>query len=336
MYVLGRAGGEGPAGALGRYRARDGSDGAPVGIDLSGPHAVAVVGKRGSGKSHTLGVLAEELAEIQGIAPVVADPMGAFGSLAPPVDPRVPTSALDPRAWCELLGLEPTSAAGSLVWRAAETADTLDGMCAFVDDADASRAARRGATNHLRLAESWGVFGSGGFEFDGSVTVLDLAGLDRAPMNAVVRAVAARCYDARVAGELERLPWLLVDEAHAFFDGLAAPALHRLLTRGRGPGASLVVATQRPDALPAVALSQSDLLVAHRLTAGRDRAALERARPALFGDARPPRAPGEAVVYDDATGRAHALTVRERRTAHGGAGPRLPKTPSDPAETGGA
>lgn len=212
-------------------------------------------------------------------------------------------------------------------------------MRTAVRQTTAADSARRAAANHLRLADSWGVFGDAPELLDGGVTVLDLAGLDRAPMNAVVRAVAARCYDARVGGEIDCLPWLLVDEAHAFFDGLAAPALRRLLTRGRGPGASLVVATQRPDALPPVVLSQSDVLIAHRLTAGRDRSALERARPALFGDALSPTAPGEAVVYDDATGHSHAVAVRERRTPHDGASPRVstvPKTPSDPPENGRA
>jgi len=103
----------------------------------------------------------------------------------------------------------------------------------------------------------------------GSRPVLDLAGVPEAAAAAVVRAVARGLY-ARIDGDLDRLPWLLVDEAHAFFGGVADPALRTLLTRGRAPGVSLVCATQRPGALPSVAVSQSDLLVAHRLTAERD------------------------------------------------------------------
>ena len=60
-FVLGRDGGDCPTADLGVYRALDGSDGAPVALDLDAPHAVTVVGKRGYGKSHTLAVLAEEL-----------------------------------------------------------------------------------------------------------------------------------------------------------------------------------------------------------------------------------------------------------------------------------
>jgi DNA helicase HerA-like ATPase len=142
-------------------------------------------------------------------------------------------------------------------------------------------------------------------------------------MNAVVRAVAEGLYRGRVREELRRLPWLLVDEAHAFFDGVAGPGLERLLTRGRAPGVSLVAATQRPSALPAVAVSQSDLLFAHRLTSGADIEALERARPTYLrglGE-RLPTGTGEALVVDDRTETAHTVRVRERRTPHEGDSP---------------
>jgi DNA helicase HerA-like ATPase len=144
-------------------------------------------------------------------------------------------------------------------------------------------------------------------------------------MNAVVAGVAARCYEARVTEALARLPWLLVDEAHAFFDGIAASALRRLLTRGRKPGASLVAATQRPSALPPVALSQADVLVVHRLTSRADREALADARPSYMTrsiDDRMPTAVGEALVIDDATETVHTIQVRERQTPHDGDSPR--------------
>ncbi|MFC7155748.1 ATP-binding protein [Halomarina halobia] len=323
----------GPVGHLGAYRARDESAGARVTVDLGGPHAALVVGKRGSGKSYTLGVLAEELDRVEGIAPVIVDPMGAFGTLAAEpvgarvVRPRVRADALEPRAWCDLLGLDPEGAAGALVWRAAAAATTLDGMRAFVAEADAPGATRRAASNHLDLAAAWDVFGG---ELpplsDGRTTVLDCSGVDRAPMNAVCRAAANRCYRARLAGGTDRLPWLLVDEAHALFGGLAAPALRRLLTRGRQPGVSLVAATQRPAALPAVAVSQADLVVMHRLSSRDDREAMRAARPASMRetfDERMPTRPGEALVVDDATERVHTVQVRERATPHGGESPRL-------------
>lgn len=341
MHVVGRREGgdsagrleeRGPVGRFGRYRARDGSRGAPVGIDLDRPHAGLVVGKRGSGKSYTLGVLAEELAATEGVAPVVLDPLDAFAGLEAcgfeSREPRVRATALDPRSWCGLLGLEPTDPAGSLVWRAASERGSLAGMRSFVAGADAPDSTVRAARNHLDLAASWNVFGGSDTDpvaLAARPTRISLSELDPEPASTVVRAVLAGCHRARLRGELDRLPWLLLDEAHAFVGGVAEPALARVLTRGRAPGTSLFLATQRPSALPEVVASQVDLVVAHRLTGRADREALERARPAAtdIERNRRPTAPGEAIVFDDTNEAVHAIRVRERETPHGGESPRV-------------
>lgn len=335
MHVLGSTAALGPVVHLGAYRARDGSPGEEVGLDVGGPHAALVVGKRGSGKSYTLGVLAEQLARTDGVAPVVVDPMGAFGTLAARpddvsarvIEPRVSADALEPRAWCALLGLDPTSAVGALVWRAASETATLDEMGAFVGESDASGEVRLAAENHLQLAASWGVFDGDPPDLSGGeATVIDCSGLDDAPANAVCLAAASACYRGRLDGTFDRLPWLLVDEAHVFFEGVAASALRRVLTRGRAPGVSLVCATQRPTALPGVAVSQSDLVVMHRLTGRADLAAFRDTRPTYVDEgfeARMPDRPGDALVVDDATEGVHAIRVRERLTPHGGASPRV-------------
>lgn len=342
MHVVGRREGErgdagegagppGPAGRLGWFRARDGSRGAPVAVDLDRPHAGLVLGKRGSGKSYTLGVLAEELAAADGVAPVALDPLDALAGLEAcgfaVREPRVRADALDPRAWCDLLGLAPTDPAGSLVWRAAGERSSLAGMRSFVAGADVPASTERAARNHLRLAASWDVFDGSGVdpaELAARPTRIPLSGLDPAPANAVVRAVLGGCHRARVDREIDRLPWILLDEAHAFVDGLAEPAVRRVLTRGRAPGTSLLLATQRPSALPDVAASQADLVLAHRLSGRADREALERARPAtarVEADRRP-TVPGEALLFDGARESVHAVRVRERATPHGGSAPR--------------
>ncbi|GAA0283885.1 ATP-binding protein [Halobacterium noricense] len=330
MDVLGRDGGKDGdevCGRFGRYLAADRSLGARVGVDFSGPHAGVVVGKRGSGKSYTLGVLAEGLADTPGVAPVVVDPMGAFGGLGsagvPVIEPRVRASALPPRAWCELLDLDPASPAGTLVWRAASEAETLDAMRAWVADADAAAAARRAAANHLALADSRGCFASDAptaVDLLADGAVLDGTGLGTAALQAVVAATAAGLYQAAVDG-MGGLPWLLVDEAHACASGAAAGAVDTLYTRGRAPGASVVLATQRPNALPETAISQSDLVVAHRLTSQRDVDALAATRPTYLSGsvgAKLPSRTGDALVVDDATETVCTVRVRERRTEHGG------------------
>ncbi|MFB6126229.1 MAG: ATP-binding protein [Halolamina sp.] len=343
MHVLGRSD-DGPAnrptGRIGRFLARDGSRGATVGVDLDRPHAGLVVGKRGSGKSHTLGVVVEEATRVDGLAPVVVDPMGALTGLAadsdgPPVPARVAESpcvradALTPSQWPALFDLDPAGSVGSLLWRAATEEATLSGMLSHVADADAHEATCRGARNHLRMADSWGVFDPAGLApvelADDAATVLSLAELAPAAAEAVCAAVAGGLYAAAVDGRLPRLPWLFVDEGHVFFDGVADAPLRRLFTRGRAPGVGLVVATQRPGALPSVAVSQADLTVAHRLTAASDLEALTAASPAyLEGTVRErlPETVGRALVVDDATERAHRVAVRERATPHEGETPR--------------
>jgi hypothetical protein len=339
MDVLGRRDDDGPVANFGHFRARDGSRGGAVALDLNRPHAALVVGKRGSGKSYTLGVLAEELARCPGIAPVIVDPMGAFTTLAN-ADKRIeatvesaPTicaGALSPRSWCGLFNLDPAGAVGSLLWQAASATARLDAMETFLEEATVDDATRRAARNHLALAREWGIFGDEGLTAghlcSPDVTILDCSGLADTPMNAVCRAVAETLYRARIDGTTSRLPWLLVDEAHVFFDGVAGSSLRTLLTRGRQPGVSLVAATQRPGALPPVAHSQADLLVVHRVTNEADRAALEASRPTYLDGSfasRMPTSPGEALVVDDVAERTHAVHVRPRETPHGGETPRV-------------
>jgi hypothetical protein len=329
MDVLGRADGEDdePYGRLGHYLATDRSLGAAVGVDVSAPHAGVVVGKRGSGKSYTLGVLAEGLAAANGVSPVVVDPMGTFAGLAEAglavCEPTVRATALPPRSWCALLDLDAASPAGTLVWRAAAETDTLDAMRDWVADASASDAARRAADNHLALADAWGCFAADAPRPRAMLcegAVLDCTRLRGAALQAVVAAVATDLYQAALDGA-PRLPWFLVDEAHACASGVAADAVATLYTRGRAPGASVVLATQRPSALPDVAVSQSDLVVAHRLTAQTDVDALAATRPTYLAESLAQRLPartGDALVVDDTTETVSTVRVRERLTEHGG------------------
>lgn len=344
MYVLGREDDPGQVADLGVHRAADGSAAAPVAVDLEHPHAALVVGKRGSGKSHTLAVLAEGVAAADGVSGVVVDPMGGLRTLGA-LDgvtveaPVVAAGALPPRAWCGILDLDPAGPVGALVWRAAGEAATLAEMQSLVEDSTADPATRRAASNHLAAARSWDVFGPDGLTatdlVTGAVTVLDCSGVQTQAANAVVRAIVDDLYRTAVADEGVALPWVFVDEAHAFFDGVAGPGIDRLLTRGRHPGVSVVLATQRPAALPGVAISQADLLVAHRLTSSADLEALEAARPTYLRESLTSRRPaetGEAIVVDDATEVARAIRVRDRTSPDGGASPCASKRAATPTD----
>jgi uncharacterized protein len=68
---------------LGAYYALDGSLGAPVFLDVLRPHMVFICGKRGYGKSYTIGVFLEEIASLeesvrQKLGVVVIDTLGIY------------------------------------------------------------------------------------------------------------------------------------------------------------------------------------------------------------------------------------------------------------------
>jgi DNA helicase HerA-like ATPase len=137
---------------IGRYMALDGSAGAGVFLDALKPHAVVICGKRGYGKSHTMGVLAEEFARLTpalraNFSIVIIDTMGIFSQMALPsadhslapwqLQPagidinlfipepipddapavarpfHIPTSSLSAYDYCELLGINPLSGHGA-------------------------------------------------------------------------------------------------------------------------------------------------------------------------------------------------------------------------------
>ena len=97
QYVLGRR--EKLRGGvlhLGAYYALDGSLGAPVFLDVLHPHVVFICGKRGYGKSYTIGVFLEEIASLeesvrQELGVVVIDTLGIFWTMQCPSNESVET-----------------------------------------------------------------------------------------------------------------------------------------------------------------------------------------------------------------------------------------------------
>ena len=84
LHVLGRKGQE-TEGLLniGRYYALDSSLGADVYVDVLHPHIILICGKRGYGKSYTMGVFIEEIAKLEkeirdNLGVVIMDTLGIF------------------------------------------------------------------------------------------------------------------------------------------------------------------------------------------------------------------------------------------------------------------
>jgi uncharacterized protein len=129
----------------------------------------------------------------------------------------------------------------------------------------------------------------------------------------------------------EPLVWVAIDEAHEMLphDGktAASDALITILREGRQPGISLILATQQPAKIHTDVMTQSDTVLAHRLTARMDVDALGQLTQSYMqeGLAREidmlPRLKGAAVLFDDANERIFPVQMRPRFTWHGGGSP---------------
>ncbi len=127
------------------------------------------------------------------------------------------------------------------------------------------------------------------------------------------------------------MPWFFIDEAHNFLpsDGRTAATdiLNKIVKEGRQPGISLVFVTQRPEKLNQDALAQSDLIIAHRLTAKADIDALRSIMQTymLYDIAKYinelPHLKGAAIILDDNSERIYKVMIRPRQSWHAGSSP---------------
>ena len=127
------------------------------------------------------------------------------------------------------------------------------------------------------------------------------------------------------------LVWVFIDEAHEFLpkEGKtsATDALIQILREGRQPGLSLVLATQQPGQIHKDVMTQSDIIISHRLTAQQDISALnEIMQTYLLENIRKyidelPHLKGSAIILDDNSERIYPMRVRPRFTWHGGEAP---------------
>ena len=389
---------------IGNYLALDHSRGAPVYLDALKPHAILICGKRGYGKSYTMGCMLEELALLKPaikkrLASVVIDTMGIFWTMIYPntfeterlkswnlipagleIEIFVPAGKIEAyrkrninvkpfsvsirelsgSQWCRIFNIEEISPLGILFVRAIESlrdrgyAYSFDEIIEKVlKDTRSDPASRGAAENYLRAVNSWGLFSKEGTSLSelvsgGKTTILDVSTLENENVSAAAvsilagklyeeRLEARRVYEKKLLGEKndeEEFPmvWLFIDEAHIFVpaktESLASGVLiNRCLRQGRQPGLSLVLATQRPASLHSDVVSQSDLLICHRLTASDDILALETSRPLYMQESleaylkKMGSERGDALIVDDHSESVHLVRIRPRMSWHGGGEP---------------
>ncbi len=129
------------------------------------------------------------------------------------------------------------------------------------------------------------------------------------------------------------LTWVFIDEAHEFLPHEAvgktpsSDALIQILREGRQPGISLVLATQQPGKIHTDAMTQSDIVLSHRVTAELDVKALNSITQSYMYSSisdkinELPKLKGSAIILDDNSERIYPLRVRPRFTWHGGEAP---------------
>lgn len=125
--------------------------------------------------------------------------------------------------------------------------------------------------------------------------------------------------------------WIMIDEAHEFlpkdYKTLSTDALVTILREGRQPGICLVLVSQQPGQIHTDVLTQTDIIIAHRITAKKDVEALNSMMQAYTsGDIQKylndlPTERGSAVILDDNSERMYPMRTHPRFTWHGGEAP---------------
>lgn len=223
---------------------------------------------------------------------------------------------------------------------------------------------KNAAINRFLSATKWGLFSKEGtmlkdLVLPGQVTVLDVSCYTTIPGASNIRAlviglVAEKLFIERMVArkreehealeqemhlfareeeeeKKEPLVWLVIDEAHEFLPNkgttTSTQPLITILREGRQPGISLILASQQPGKIHTDVMTQSDIVIAHRVTANIDvqalgalmqtymRAGLDKELNIL------PRVKGAAIIFDDINEKMYPMRVRPRLTWHGGEAP---------------
>ena len=376
-------------------------------VDANRSHVVFIVGKRGSGKSYTMGTMTESLDQLSpearnNIAVIILDTMGIYWTmkyenqqdkellkewqLNPqqlPIRLFVPTghyqsytqegipadapfsfnvNELTIGDWCNTFALSLTSPEGVLISRVLSqftSSYTLNNILEQIrKDVRAEQKVKESVESLFLSAEQWGLFSDEGTTIKelsrpGTISVIDVSCYAAEHSSTSIRALvigllAQKLFDQRMRARKKEeyahvhhtlenfkentpLIWLFVDEAHEFLpkegSTSATKPLLTLLREGRQPGISLVLASQQPGQIHTDVITQSDIVLAHRLTAKIDIDALGLLMQSYMRSnldkefAMLPRVTGAALLFDDTNERLYPVQIKPRTSWHGGSSP---------------
>ncbi|MBT4334198.1 ATP-binding protein [archaeon] len=242
----------------------------------------------------------------------------------------------------------------------------IDDILKFItSQKNAEQKTKNAAENRFIAAKGWGLFGKSGTKIKdivkpGRVSILDISCYNQSAGSWGIKTLvtgllskkllsermisrkleelksleAGKSYfgfEKTIEGEKMPLVWLMIDEAHEFLprEGktAASDALVQLLREGRQPGISMVLATQQPGEIHKDVITQSDIVLSHRITAKKDIDALNNMMQTyLLSDIQKyisnlPRMKGSAIILDDNSERIYPMQMRPRITWHGGEAP---------------
>jgi len=227
------------------------------------------------------------------------------------------------------------------------------------NDKDMEKDTKNSAVSLFKAAKSWKVFADKGDEVTkirdliqaGTTSVLDLSMYSStATFNVralIIGLISKKLFNQRILARKKEeidliqrgssknkevpLIWLFVDEAHEFLPQEdktpASDALIQILREGRQPGISLVLATQQPGVIHRDVMTQSDIIISHRLTNKKDLEALNSIMQSYILENiqksmnNLPDLKGSAIILDDNSERLYPIRVRPRFTWHGGDAP---------------
>lgn len=268
---------------------------------------------------------------------------------------RINPANLSPETWCSLFNLSINDLMGIALYRAVSDLQDKTGFFSLADlersvsrDPRAQDRTKEALLNRLNAASKWGIFLEGNTQqredmfTSQAINVVDLSVIDPGAYglrNLVVDIIARHLFAARTKARRREefgLPsgfprvWLVIDEAHQFVpqsgSSLCKETLVRWVKEGRQPGLGLIAATQQPSAVDSELLSQCDLVLAHKITSVDDVQSLNRLSATYMAGelralVRSLGRRGEAILVDDEQEVVSRITIRTRRSRHGGGEP---------------
>ncbi len=227
------------------------------------------------------------------------------------------------------------------------------------------QAVKDAVENRFLAADTWGLFQQGGTKISelaqpGRISILDVSCYATAQNGwkikfLVVGLIAKKLFIQRMLsrkdeeyqdlhsamhyfGEEDKkkkqktpLVWLVIDEAHEFLpkegENASTQPLVTVMREGRQPGISLMIASQQPGKIHRDVMTQSDIVLSHRVTAKVDTEALGDLTQSYMREGLTaamnnlPRVKGSAVIFDDTNERIYPMRIRPRFTWHGGEAP---------------